>query len=134
MLFSTYQSNIIFPSNKISLNNQVLTEETSVTLLGVQLNRTLTWDNQIDKICISLGFVISILFKLKMESIPSNVLLIIYKTLFFAVCKLGLFSLGYDHKGKLRSPSTVAKLCNSYHLWFSEKRPCYPIQEKIFIV
>ena len=64
-------------------------------LLRVKLNKTLNWNDQIDKICISLGYVNSILFRLKMQSVPSDILLIVYKALFlpyinYACCVWGL--------------------------------------------
>ena len=95
ILFSTLQSNVQFPTNSLIFENSVLHDDITTTLLGVKVNKTLSRNDQIDKVCTSLGFVNSILFRLKMQSIPTNVLLITYKTLFlpyinYACCIWGM--------------------------------------------
>ena len=79
VLFSTQQLRVTFPENSILFGNCILNEDLNTTLLCVKINKTLKWDEQIDKICIALGFVNSVLFTLKMESVPTIVLLIVYK-------------------------------------------------------
>ena len=101
ILFSPYQSNLTFPVNSIYFGNTVINENLNTTLLGVRVSKTLTWEDQIDKICISLGFVNSMLFRLKMQSLPARLLLIVYKTLFLPYINYACSIWGLTTRGNL---------------------------------
>ena len=119
MVFSTRQSNVIFPQGRLHMENFSLEEILSIKLLGVRVSKSLSWDDQIDKVCLSLGFVNSILFRLKMMSIPSHIYISIieiqkyyFKYKIYLKSFLGIF---YKCVGKIfryfhyKSPSVIPR-------------------------
>ena len=101
ILFQSQNSKLALRNDSIIINNIPISNVDQEPLLGLQITSSLAWNIHIDKICLKLSFINSILFKLKMNGLPSKCILRVYKTLFLPYINYCAVVWGFTTKGNL---------------------------------
>lgn len=93
MIFHSPKKKITIP--KIKIDNQEIKCVDSFNLLGITVNKHMTWKNHIDKISTKISRTIGILNRLK-HFLPTHIKISIYNSLILSHLHFGILAWGYD--------------------------------------
>ena len=109
MLLQAPQSKFSIPHQSIKFNGTSLPIVKAEPLLGLQIQASMSWNYHIDKICLKLSFINSILFKLKMASVPTKFIITVYKTLLLPYINYCCTVWGFTTKNNIKKTAGTTK-------------------------
>ena len=93
---------------KIKINNTIIDEVSSYKLVGITIDRKLTWKNHIAGLCNSLKYINFLLNRIKNYT-PINTMLLIYNSLFQSKLSFGIAIWGGIYKGQTKQLEILQK-------------------------
>lgn len=110
MILGTRQNLALNNKIEVYLDNQLIETVKNHKLLGVLIDSTLTWDKQIDSVCLGVTRKITLL-KMLSKYVNRNSLYLYYNS-YILPYRLWLYDLGSMFKFKYKQIDQIAKTCS----------------------